>query len=128
MDENGENLMAELENAQSAIEIDESDRCPEIVVESKSQLDIQPALDAETSKSTMLENLESKKKELVGSWLLSSCAHKFPTFPFIFSIWVLLLVSWELYLQSAVEEKVKNIEKGWVLIQENALKQPSRGI
>ncbi|XP_056175888.1 uncharacterized protein LOC115674111 isoform X2 [Syzygium oleosum] len=90
MDENEENLTAELENAQSAIEIDESDRCPEIVVESKSQLDIQPALDAETSKSTMLENLESKKKEL-----------------------------------SAVEEKVKNVEKRWALIQENALKQPS---
>ncbi|KAI6670495.1 hypothetical protein NL676_005380 [Syzygium grande] len=66
MDENEENLTAELGNAQSAIEIDESDCCPEIV------------------------NLESKKKEL-----------------------------------SAVEEKVKNVEKRWALIQENALKQPS---
>lgn len=90
MDENEKNLTAALENAQSAIEVDESHRCPEMVVESRSQLDIQPGLDVETSKSTMLENLESKKKEL-----------------------------------SAVEEKVKNVEKRWALIQESALKQPS---
>ncbi|KAF8011306.1 hypothetical protein BT93_J1806 [Corymbia citriodora subsp. variegata] len=89
MDEDEENLKAELENARSVIEVDESDRCSEIVVASKSQPNIQHGLDAETSKSTILENLESKKKEL-----------------------------------SAVEEKVKNVEKRWVLIQENALKQP----
>ncbi|KAK3409328.1 hypothetical protein EUGRSUZ_J01456 [Eucalyptus grandis] len=90
MDENERNLKDELENAQTAIEVDESDHCSEIEVESKSQQDIQPGSDAETSKSTVLEKLENKKKEL-----------------------------------SAVEEKVKNVEKRWALIQENALKQPS---
>lgn len=62
MDENERKLRQELVNAETALNSSQSARSGDSVV---SETKVETGLDTQTTKSTLLEKLENKKKELV---------------------------------------------------------------
>lgn len=62
MDENERKLRQELVNAETALNTSQSARSGDSVV---SETKVETGLDTQTTKSTLLEKLENKKKELV---------------------------------------------------------------
>lgn len=126
MDENENNLRIELESAQPTLNTSQSRKSGDLVVESKTTIEAQADTDA--SKSSILDKLESKRKELVRCTI--PLLLKFPFLFFFlsqfYSLYIYFLKTC-LISQSSMEETVQDLEKKWSKVQDNALKQPSPG-
>ena len=118
-------MRIELESAQPTPNTSQSLKLGDVVVESRTSIEAQADTDA--SKSSILDKLESKRKELVRCSipLLLKLPFIFVSFSILFPLY---LFSKNLISQSTMEEAVRDLEKKWSKVQDNALKQPSPGI
>lgn len=127
MDENENNLRIELESAQPTLNASQSGKSGDVVVESKTTIEAEADTDA--SKSSILEKLESKRKELVRCTIPLLLKFPFPFFFFLsqfYSVYIYFPKTC-LISQSSMEETVQDLEKKWSKVQDKALKQPSPG-
>ena len=124
MDEIENNLRIELESAQPTPNTSQSLKSGDVVVESRTSIEAQADTDA--SKSSILDKLENKRKELgrCSFPLLLKLPSIFVSFSILFPLY---LFSKNLISQSSMEEAVQDLEKKWSKVLDT-LKQLSPGI